>query len=66
MKFYRYAVSSSESYILSEDEIIDSYFSTWSKNMKKVGKGHLITRENCIEDWVIINWASEVQILTEE
>ena len=36
-----------------------------SKKMKELGREHLISKENCIEDWVTVHWAYEVQMLTE-
>jgi hypothetical protein len=45
----------------TEEQIIEEYWDFWSsKMMKKYGVGHkLITRENCIEDWLAVNWAIE-------
>ena len=45
--------------VMTEDEIINFYWDYWSKRMKeKYGENHhLITRERCIEDFVIVNWA---------
>jgi|AntDeeMinimDraft_6_1070357.scaffolds.fasta_scaffold07717_1 hypothetical protein len=45
--------------ILSERDIIKQYFDFWSRRMSAVGKEHLISYENCIEDWVVVNWAEE-------
>lgn len=45
--------------VYSEEMIIKEYFRYWSEQMKRVGKSHLISEKNCIEDWVIINWASK-------
>jgi hypothetical protein len=30
--------------------------------MKEIGKEAEATRENCIEDWCVIHWATEVRI----
>lgn len=46
---------------VTEDEIIDRYWDFWCEAMKKVDKGHLISRENCIEDFCVIHWAWEVE-----
>lgn len=45
----------------TEDEILEEYWGWWSEKMvKKYGYGHeLITKENCIEDWLVTNWAWE-------
>ena len=49
--------------VLTEDEILAQYYPYWkSKMVKKFGGDHpLITNENCIMDWVVMNWASEVK-----
>ena len=44
---------------ITDDEIIKEYWNYWCEQMLKVKKGHLISRQNCIEDWVVINWAWE-------
>lgn len=46
---------------ITDDQIIAEFFPYWEKRMiKKFGEGHeLITREICIEDWIIIHWAWE-------
>jgi len=48
----------------TEDQIIYEYWNHWSSRMAdKYGEGHeLITRENCIEDWVALNWAWEKKV----
>jgi hypothetical protein len=46
---------------MTEDQIIEFYWTYWSSQMRKVGRPEeMITRENCIEDFVIIHWAWEV------
>ena len=43
---------------LSSLEIIEEYYSYWSKQMiKKGGISPLINTKNCIEDWCILHWA---------
>ena len=48
--------------VLTEDEIIASYWEYWKGRMESVGRHDLITRERCIEDWVTIHWAAEVNV----
>lgn len=43
----------------SEDQIINSYFDQWSNKMKELGREHMISKERCIEDWIVVNWAVE-------
>lgn len=45
--------------IFSDDDIIKMYYEYWCGKMKEVGKESEISEQNCIEDWVIINWAVE-------
>ncbi len=42
---------------LSEKRILADYFPYWSKRMREVGREHLITKQNCIDDWVTLHWA---------
>lgn len=44
----------------SEDEIIRLYFPYWCEQMVKAGKGQDISRQACIEDWVVVNWAERI------
>ena len=65
MKIYQYYEPREEGFDVleekTEDEILEDYWSWWSEKMiKKFGHGHeLITRENCIQDWVTVYWAWE-------
>lgn len=46
---------------ITEDEILEDYWNYWNEQMvKKFGYGHeLITKDNCINDWIVVNWAWE-------
>lgn len=48
---------------LSEDQIIAEYYHWWQIQMiRKYGQdSSLITRENCIEDWITTHYAFEVK-----
>jgi len=48
-------------YIYDEDQIMEEFWGHWSVQMIKAGKSHLITRENCIEDWIVVHWATEIK-----
>lgn len=50
--------------VYTEAEIIQEYWKYWyGKMVDKFGEGHEdITIENCIEDWVVVNWAVDVSI----
>lgn len=54
----------------TEDEIIEEYWEYWKAQMRlsvlkpntaAYKKPELITRENCIMDWITVNWAKELK-----
>ena len=48
-------------FIMWEDEILIEFWPWWSEVMKRANRSKaLITKENCITDWCIINFATEV------
>lgn len=55
------AIMGNEVIEMSEQDILNKYWSHWSSLMiRKYGEGHeLITEENCIEDFIAVNWAWE-------
>ena len=71
MKVYRYVspawINADDSigptlfHTYSEDRILQYCWDYWQAAMLKVNKGHLISKENCIKDWVTTNWAWEVK-----
>lgn len=50
---------------VSEEEILDMYWSWWySKMCEKFGKEVVdrdYTKQDCIDDWVVVHWAWEVK-----
>lgn len=68
MKYYSYIEpdDSQEMYpvtiVMSEKEILDSYWDYWCEQMRKVDKEDEISKERCIEDWCVIHWAIPEQI----
>lgn len=48
---------------LSEDQILNEYWDYWYDKMcEKFGKDIVdsnYTKQDCIDDWVIVNWAFE-------
>lgn len=48
--------------IVTEKHILDVYWNEWkSKMIRKFGEdSEWITKENCIDDYVIIHWAEEI------
>ena len=47
--------------IMTETEILWVYWHHWSEMMKKKGDPSMVTKQNCIEDWVVVNWAKEIK-----
>ena len=43
----------------SEDQIIKSYFRYWCMKMIEAGRGDQVSREQCIDDWIVVHWAVE-------
>lgn len=66
MKTYRYVELGTEEepyfITMSEQEIIDTYWSYWLAAMMRAfpDGSELITRENCIDDYVAVHWATEI------
>lgn len=51
----------------TREDVLQDYWKWWHEKMvAKYGEGHeLITEDNCIEDWKVINFAWEVEIQDE-
>lgn len=60
MKIYAY-FDEDGVHTYTRQEILDAYYDSWKKKMIKVGKEHLISEDNCVQDWVVVNWAREVE-----
>ena len=43
----------------SEDQIIQSYYKYWYGKMVQANKHEFISREQCIDDWIVVHWAVE-------
>ena len=70
MKYWLYAEPAGKSNepvwtIMSEDAIIACYWDYWESRMVAYNKSQglpvleNVTRNNCIYDWVVVNWAQE-------
>jgi hypothetical protein len=44
---------------LSEDQIIQTYYTYWATNMIQNVKDPDLSRERCIDDWIVVHWAQE-------
>ena len=59
---YQYnAIIGNEVIERTEQQILDEYWDYWNARMiAKFGEGHeYITEEECIYDWIVVNWAWE-------
>lgn len=60
MKVYHYDAYGPDGNVhvaLTEDEVLLTYLEFWVRCMELRGKRHLISVENCLEDYKIVNWA---------
>lgn len=49
---------------ISEETIIKRYFNCWREKYNKIFQS-LYTKEQCIEDFITINWAKKVKAINE-
>lgn len=42
----------------SESQILLSYYDYWSNQMIRVDKSELISEKRCIDDWIVVHWAT--------
>lgn len=65
MKYYSYIVAddaddwNAVKIIVSEEEILEKVWDEWCNKMKEAGRVDQISRSACIDDFCVINWASE-------
>lgn len=71
MKWYKYVEPQVDSdgqpigarvTVVSESEIIASYYLWWCQRMRELKREALISRQNCINDFVATQYAYEVDI----
>jgi hypothetical protein len=64
MRYFEYVESTREDkvrrVILSEESILQRYYPLWIYKMKKGGKEHLISPDNCIRDFITIHYAQYI------
>lgn len=61
-QYYEYSEAEKiEPTTVTEEEIIRDWYPEWCDKMRKVGREHLISKEECILDWCAIHWAWEVE-----
>ncbi|MCK4501016.1 hypothetical protein KAU11_11005 [Candidatus Babeliales bacterium] len=64
MRRFSYSDQDGE-HTLTEDEVIADYWEYWKGKVERVTRGKptsaMITREHCIDDWVVVHWAYEMK-----
>lgn len=58
MKIYKYTDQAGE-HVITEEEILKCYYPWWKNKLESLGREHLISEENCIEDFITVHWATE-------
>ena len=53
-------------HVITEEEIMRDFFPDWAKGMKERGKGDLVSKENCIQDYCVVHWAHEIDVPNKE
>jgi hypothetical protein len=46
--------------VVDEKKILSMYFIYWAEEMTKRGKSEEISYENCLDEWINVNWAREL------
>jgi hypothetical protein len=59
MRYFRFE-DQDGTHEVTDAQILADYYPYWEEQIRKVGREHLISPENCIEDYCAVNWAEEV------
>jgi len=62
MKLYEYVVDDGEVIVQTEDEIMSYFYDYWCSKMREVGKEDELSKELCLQDWMMLHYATEVTI----
>lgn len=60
MRIFKYQ-DPSGTYIVTEDEIRTQFYPYWKEQMEKIGKAEEATFENCVEDFIVVHWATPLK-----
>lgn len=72
MRFFRWlepdAAGEPVERTITDEEILTQYYPWWHTEMVRIGKGHLVSNQNCVDDFCVVHWAYEVfpRVLTDE
>ena len=62
MRYFAYdELDQEEPVIYSEEYILEYYYPYWKSEMIKKLGDVVLTKEECINDWIVVNWAWEVK-----
>lgn len=68
MRYFSYIESEDDLTIMktfySEKEILEEFWDYWRTEMQGNGYGELISKEECIQDWCAIKWATPEDVYT--
>lgn len=58
-----YDVAGDSTKVYTEADILNEYWEYWSSKMtEKFGPNDpQITKQNCIDDWTVVNWAEKIK-----
>ncbi|MBG23699.1 MAG: hypothetical protein CMF22_10275 [Idiomarinaceae bacterium] len=66
MKYYKFIYPDEQGLlveeVLSEQDILDFYWEYWYEKMVRKGLRDKISIHHCIDDFVVVNWAWEVDV----
>lgn len=51
-------------FIVTEAEIIATYYAYWANQMRRAGKADEINEHGCVEDFIVVHWAEPVVTTT--
>lgn len=47
-------------HLISRSEILNWYGKHWKHSMYIAGKGHMVSDDRCVEDFIVVHWAWEI------
>lgn len=46
---------------ITDAGILAEYYPYWCNQLRAIGREHLISPEACVEDFVVVHWAEELE-----
>ena len=44
--------------VLTKEQVLKFYWQSWKERMENLGRQQYISEENCIDDFIVVNWAT--------